>query len=110
MEFIFKWFLIMKLSSFLVNLLFVRVITHELCRPRKIHAEVLTQGCGKKTVSSFDCKGYCISTAKPRFGVKGFAETCTCCKPIRTRVKRVVLCNSFPATMSVATMCTCRTC
>ena len=38
----------MKLSSFLINLLFVRVITHELCRSRKIQAEVLTQGCGKK--------------------------------------------------------------
>ena len=100
----------MKIFSVLFNLLFVKVITHELCRSRKIQAEVLTQGCGTKTISSFGCKGYCISTAKPRFGINGFAETCTCCKPIKTRVKRIVLCNSLPTVVAVATKCTCRTC
>ena len=96
----------------LSNLLLVSVISHELCRSRKIQAEVLTQGCGTKTISSFGCNGYCISNAKPRLGIKGFTETCTCCKPIKTRIKRVVLCNSPPSVqaVAVATKCICRTC
>lgn len=96
----------------LACLLIVRANGHEVCRPRKIQTTVLTQGCGAKTVSSFGCNGYCMSTAEPRLGRRGFAETCTCCKPIKTKIKRVVLCNSprDVRVVAVAKKCTCRTC
>ena len=82
----------------LFNLLFVSVITYQLYCSRKVKAEVLALGCGTKTISSFGCNGYCISTVEPQLWIKGFTETYTYCKPFKGRIKRVVLLN-FPSSV-----------
>ena len=90
----------------------IQVSGHQLCRAQKIKTTVITKGCGPQTIVSVGCRGYCPSHAEPRLGQATFDETCTCCKAIKKRTKRVVLCNSprDERVVAVAKKCICRPC
>ncbi len=90
----------------------IQVKGHQRCFVQRAQKVVKTKGCGIQKIVTTGCKGHCTSESTPRLSPVTFAVTCSCCRPIKQRVKRVVVCNSprEEIRVPVAKKCACRPC
>ena len=104
---------IVKLAVFLCLLIGnVQVNGHQWCITQKVQTTVMTKGCGLQQIITTGCRGYCASESQPRLRGAKFVETCNCCRPLKSKVKRVLVCDSprEERLVPVARKCACRPC
>lgn len=64
-------------------------------------------------ITTYGCRGGCLSSAKPFSHRTGFAKSCSCCAPIQSSIKETtVLCRGRRKVIRypVARKCACRPC